>query len=476
MEKESSNVGEASPLRLLRTRQSVPALPTHRRADFERYHKITSMRDDTHDLLTRRAFLRTSVLGAALSWTIPVFLERTFMTLNAQAVDSAIQTMTGKDHPILVVLQLAGGNDGLNTIIPFEDDLYFKARPTLALPKQQILPLDTLIGLNPSLAPLKGLYDSGNLAIIQGVGYPNPNRSHFRSTEIWQTASDAQQNLTKGWIGRYFDNCCAGEDSTVGVVIGEQLPEAFSAAKPTGVAIGRPVNFGFDRENDPDEARLFAELNGLEPASVSGDSIGSLSGPNKSGMSALEYLQRTALDAQVSTDTIKQILKGTKNEAAFPKNQLGNSLSLISRLIAGGLPTRVYYASQGGYDTHAGQVNTHKRLLNELASSLAAFCDELKAKGILDRVIVMTFSEFGRRVTENANGGTDHGTAAPMFVCGGGVKPGLYGKQPPLDRLDAGDLLYNVDFRSVYATILSKWMKAPAAHVLGRDFPELNFV
>src|ERR1700730_2412460 len=428
------------------------------------------------DLLTRRAFLRTSLLGAAVCWTIPIFLDRTFATLNAQAADSLIQTATGIDHPILVVLQLAGGNDGLNTIIPFADDLYFKSRPTLAVPKEQILPIDGLIGMNPSLSPLKGLYDSGSLAIIQGVGYPNPNRSHFRSTEIWQTASDARQNLTKGWIGRYFDSCCAGEDPTVGVVLGEQLPEAFNADNPTGVAIGRPGNLGFDRENDPDEARLFAELNGLEPASMSGDSIGNLPGPSKSGMSALEYLQRTALDAQVSTDKIKQVLRGSKNEATYPKNQLSNSLSLISRLIAGGLPNRVYYASQGGYDTHAGQINTHKRLLNDLASSLAAFCDDLKAKGIFDRVIVMTFSEFGRRVHENANGGTDHGTAAPMFVCGGGVKPGLYGKQPTLGSLDAGDLMYNVDFRSVYSTILSHWMKAPPAQILGRDFPKLSFV
>jgi uncharacterized protein (DUF1501 family) len=428
------------------------------------------------DLVTRRAFLRTSLLGAALSWTIPVFLERTFMTLNAQAADSSIQTATGKDHPILVVLQLAGGNDGLNTIIPFEDDLYYKSRPTLAIPKEQVLSIDGLIGFNPSLAPLKNVYDGGNLAIIQGVGYPNPNRSHFRSTEIWQTASDAQQYLTKGWIGRYFDSCCAGADPTVGVVLGDQLPEAFNAANPTGFAISRPGNLGFDRENDPDEARLFAELNGLEPASMSGDSIGNLSGPSKSGMSALEYLQRTALDAQVSTDKIRQVLKGTKPEAAYPKSQLGNSLSLVSRLIAGGLPTRVYYASQGGYDTHAGQVNTHKRLLGELAASLAAFCNDLKAKGIFDRVLVMTFSEFGRRVTENANAGTDHGTAAPMFVCGGGVRSGLYGKQPPLNRLDAGDLFYDVDFRSVYSTILSKWMNAPATQVLGHDFPKLNFV
>jgi uncharacterized protein (DUF1501 family) len=209
---------------------------------------------------------------------------------------------------------------------------------------------------------------------------------------------------------------------------------------------------------------------------MSGDTIGSLSGPNKSGLSALEYLQRTALDAQVSTDKIKQILRSWKNEVSYPKNQLSGSLSLIARLIAGGLPTRVYYASQGGYDTHAGQVHTHKRLLNDFGTALSAFCDDLKRKGIFDRVAVMTFSEFGRRVTENANGGTDHGTAAPLFVCGGTVKPGLYGKGPVLDRLDAGDLLYSVDFRSVYSTVLLNWMKAPAGKILGRDFPDLHFI
>src|ERR1700757_815789 len=296
-------------------------------------------------VLTRRAFLRTSLMGAALSWTVPVFIQQTCMVMHAQAADSATQAMTGRDHPILVVVQLAGGNDGLNTIIPFEDDLYFKARPTIAIPKTQVISLEGGIGLHPSLGPLKALYESGHLAIIQGVGYPNPNRSHFRSTEIWQTASDSNQTLTKGWIGRYFDNCCRGEDPTVGVVLGEQLPEAFNANVPTGVVIGRPGSMGFDRTTDPSEAHLFAELNGLQPSSMSGESIGSLSGPNTSGLSALEYLQRTALDAQVSTDTIKRTLRSSKNEASYPKNQLSASLGLIVRLIAGGLPTRVYYAS-----------------------------------------------------------------------------------------------------------------------------------
>lgn len=428
------------------------------------------------DLITRRHFLRTSVLGAALSWTIPVFLDRTFLALNAEAAGSSLQTATGKDHPILILIQLAGGNDGLNTIIPFRHDAYYRARPTIGIPKQQVLSIDGLVGFNPVLAPLKALYDTGNLAVIQGVGYPNPNRSHFVSTEIWQTASDAKKMLSQGWIGRYFDNCCNGADPTVGVTIGGQLPEAFNAENPTGVALNRTDHLGFDRERDAMDKEVFQELNGLEHANMTGNSIGSLNGLSSSALSPLEYLQRTALDVQVSSDQIFEALKRSKQETSYPPSQLGRSLSLISRLIAGGMPTRVYYASQGGYDTHQGQMGTHHRLLDELAKALAAFCSDLKAKGIFDRVLALTFSEFGRRLAENASKGTDHGTAAPMFIVGGAIKPGLYGKQPGLDLLDAGDLIYATDFRSVYATVLARWMKAPAARILGRDFPKLAFV
>jgi uncharacterized protein (DUF1501 family) len=188
---------------------------------------------------------------------------------------------------------------------------------------------------------------------------------------------------------------------------------------------------------------------------MSGHSISNLAGPQHSGLSTIKYLQRTALDAHVCTDKIKQALKKAKNKATYPKNRLVNSLSLTSRLIAGGLPTCVYYASQGGFDTHVRQVNNHNRLMNKLATSLFVFFDNLKQKDMFDCVVAINFSEFGRQVHENANGGTDHGTAAPMFVCGGGVKPGLYGQQPTLDHLDAEDLIHTADFRSVYSTILT---------------------
>src|SRR5438874_3073084 len=186
-------------------------------------------------LQTRREFLRTSMLGAAAAWTLPVFLQKTFMALDAQAADAAIQTMTGKDGTILVVLQLAGGNDGLNTVVPWADDAYYQARPVIGVKADNVLKVNDYMGLNPKLVGLKSLYDEGHLSIIQGVGYPNPNRSHFRSTEIWQTGSDADRNESYGWLGKYFDNCCAGADPTVGVAIGDQMRQAFVARTPTGV-------------------------------------------------------------------------------------------------------------------------------------------------------------------------------------------------------------------------------------------------
>lgn len=436
---------------------------------------------DQPEVLTRRRFLRTSVLGAALSWTVPLFVERTFSTLNAAAAESAssLQVPTGRDHPILVVLQLAGGNDGLNTLIPYEDDAYYRARPTLGIPKTQVLPLGDRIGLHPALAPLADLYHEGALAVLQGVGYPNPNRSHFRSTEIWQTASDANRVLTKGWIGRYFDNCCSGGDPTVGVSLGQQLPQAFNAQQPVGMAIERPDHLGLPKVGDAYERAAFEQLNGLDhehDAVSAGASIASLNGALHSNLSPLDYLQRVALDAQVGADRISAILKRTKDEANYPNTQLGRSLSSIARLIAGGLTTRVYYLSHGGFDTHNNQGEAHRRLLGELAGATAAFCHDLRSKGLLDRVTLMTFSEFGRRVAENASRGTDHGTAAPLFVMGGAVRPGLYGRQPSLEQLDAGDLVFNTDFRSVYATILERGMQAPARKVLGQEFPLLAFL
>lgn len=437
----------------------------------------------TRTLHTRREFLRTSMLGAAVAWSVPVFLQKTFLTLDAMAADSPIQTATGKDDTILVVLQMAGGNDGLNTIVPFADDAYHKARPVIGLKQDRILRLNDYLGWNSKLDGLKALYDEGHLSVIQGVGYPNPNRSHFRSTEIWQTASDANKTEQHGWLGRYFDSCCQGGDPTVGVSIGGTAPQAFDASNPTGVSFSNPEQYRWvnNKRGGESAEALFRQMNQPEDENEAaetnaGGSIGMLGGPKKTGGDTLAFLQRTALDAQLSSDKVREIARKHRGSIDYPRSRLADSLSLVARMIAGGLATRVYYVSQGGYDTHTAQVNSHDRLLGDLNGALTAFCKDLKAQGNFSRVMVMTFSEFGRRVAQNGSNGTDHGAAAPMFVMGGGVKAGLFGKHPSLSQLNAGDLIYNVDFRSVYATVLEKWLRAPSKPVLGRSFPLLGIV
>jgi uncharacterized protein (DUF1501 family) len=438
----------------------------------------------TPTLQTRRQFLRTSALGAAATWTLPVFLEKTFFALDAMAANALTQTATGKDNTILVVLQLAGGNDGLNTVVPFADDAYHRARPKLGLAPDKILKLDSYIGLNGKLAGLKALHDDGHLALVQGVGYPNPNRSHFRATEIWQTASDANQFASDGWLGRYFDSCCSGAEPTVGVAVGDQAPQAFSAKTPTGITLSRPEQFRWraspnaDRKALTDEEVFYRQLIGdaEEAAPVEGNSIAALPGKTQTNSSTEDFLRRTALDAQISSDKILAIARKYKSNMPYPPTQLGASFNLVARMIGGGLPTRVYYASLGGFDTHAGQVNSHERLMGTLNDAIAAFVADLKQQGNFERVLLMTFSEFGRRVAENANGGTDHGAAAPMFLIGGGVKPGLLGKHPSLTNLDNGDLRFGTDFRSVYASVLEQWLRAPSQLVLGKKFATLPIV
>lgn len=442
-------------------------------------------------LHTRREFMRRTVLGSALAWTVPAFLADTFSALQAQAAESATQTVTGKDATILVVLQMAGGNDGLNTVAPYANDFYHRARPKIGLKAGDILKLTDEVGLHGALKGFKDLYDGGQLSVIQGVGYPNPNRSHFRSTEIWQTASDADRIEKYGWLGRYFDNACAGADPAVGVTIGSQLPEAFFAAQPKGICLNNPQNYRFIVNGSAAE-ESYKKLNELESSGPgmtpddgsgemlnSGGSIAQLpAGMPMTGGRAVDFIARTALDAQHSSDEIRGVAVRVQNQAEYPASPLAGSLKLVAKLIGGGLPTRVYYVSQGGYDTHTNQLPTQQRLLQDLGDSVKAFVEDLKAQGNMQRVLVMTFSEFGRRVAENANGGTDHGAAAPMFVVGQRVKAGLLGKYPSLAPQDLfqGDVKYNVDFRSVYAGVLESWLKTKSMPILGKEFPPLAVV
>ena len=434
-------------------------------------------------LQTRREFLRRTGLGSSLAWTVPAFLANTFSVLQAEAADSAIQTPTGKDASILVVLQMAGGNDGINTVVPYANDFYHKARPRIGLKAADVLKINDEIGLHGAMKGFKSLYDAGQLSIIQGVGYPNPNRSHFRSTEIWQTASNSDRVEKYGWVGRYFDNACPGADPAVGVVIGNQLPQSFFAAKPKGIVFNNPQNYRF-MSNGAGTEESYKKLNELEmssplPDDNSGGSIAMLpAGMPMTGGRAVDFISRTALDAQHSSEEVRAIAARVQNQAEYPGSQLGGSLKLVAKLIGGGLPTRIYYVSQGGYDTHTNQLGSQQRLLGDLAESVKAFTDDLRAQGNMGRVLVMTFSEFGRRVSENANGGTDHGAAAPMFIVGNKVKAGLHGQYPSLAPADLyqGDVKYNVDFRSVYAGVLENWLKTKSAPILGKQFAPLPVV
>ena len=354
-----------------------------------------------------------------------------------------------------------------------------------------MLKINDALGFHPQLSGFKSLYDTGQLCVVQGVGYPNPNRSHFRSTEIWHTASDSNKSEAYGWIGRYFDNTCSGCDPTIGINIGRQMPQAFAAKRPTGISLQSPNSYRFvtnDRPG-PGEAdtteQSYRKLNAADDQSEmaetslnSGASIGSVAGPTIHSGSVLDFIERTALDAQLSSDQIRAIGNKVSNKATYPGGQLANSLKLVARLIGGGLPTRIYYVSQGGYDTHTNQLGAQNRLLSELGDSVKAFLDDIKAQGNLDRVLVMTFSEFGRRVHENASGGTDHGAASIMFLAGSKLKAGFAGQYPSLAPGDLvnGDLKFTTDFRSVYATVLQNWLKTSTIPILGRQFPLLSCV
>jgi len=434
---------------------------------------------------TRRDFLRGSLLGGALSWTVPSFVASTFDAL-ARAADGQ-SAAASLDQPILVILQLAGGHDGLNCLVPYHNDHYRKARPQLALKPDQVLKLDEHVGLAPELRPLRGLWDAGEFSIVQGVGYPNPNRSHFRSTDIWQTASDSDRVERHGWLGRYFDQTCIGADPVVGVNVGSRVPLAFAGPRPLGVSVENPETYrflGFDeagpagamgseavfRRMSEDHA---SEMEGGE--AVAGSTIGAVGQAVPRARSKLDFIERVTLDAQRSSDRVLDMARRPATAGNYPASNLANSLRLVGRFIRGGLPTRVYYVSQGGYDTHTNQLGAQARLLRELGEAPAAFWTDLKRDRLTEKVLLVTFSEFGRRVAENASGGTDHGAAGLMFALGHRLRGGLLGRPPSLAPEDLlnGDLRYTVDFRSVYAGLLDGWLKTPSEKVLGRRFEPL---
>ncbi|WP_428939122.1 DUF1501 domain-containing protein [Fontivita pretiosa] len=434
---------------------------------------------------TRRVFLQKGLTLLAVSSTIPTFLDQTVLAIASPEDTKLTQQPSGADGKVLVVVQLSGGNDGLNTVVPYADDVYHRARPNIAVDTQSVLKVSDYLGLHPNLKPLREMMDKGLVSIIQGVGYPNPNRSHFRSMDIWHSGRPETEDTTSGWLGRYFDNTCPGCDPHSGVAIGESLPLAMKGQRVTPLSFDRPENYAY---NGPDKQR-YQKLNtagdaGSEPttqplpsersASLTAGRGKSLKPQIVTPDAQLDFLTRTAMDAQLSSDAILKMTRGHSPAAAYPPSEFGQGLRTIAAMIRGGLPTRVYYVTLGGFDTHANQRGRHDQLMNQFAQGVDAFWKDLKQQGNDQRVLMMTFSEFGRRVASNASGGTDHGAAAPMFLFGPACKQVVVGRHPSLTDLDQGDLRYSIDFRSVYATILQNWLDTPSKPILGQQFPTLN--
>jgi uncharacterized protein (DUF1501 family) len=395
--------------------------------------------------LHRREFLTRSSL-IALAPSIPVFLTRA-----AQAAESPT------DGRILVVIQLSGGNDGVNTVVPYTDEGYAKYRNKLRLPTEQLIKVNDQIGLHPSLRPAADLLEDGRLAIVQGVGYPNPNRSHDVSMAIWQTARmDRSEHKSFGWLGRAMDQRPVPVDGAPhAVLLGDDSPPvALRGRRSTSAAL--------------------ANLQDLKLASRPAIAIKRLAPAPGQDQDLAAFARRAALDAYATADLIDDVTQNVASgNSAYPATPLAARLKSVAQLIKANFGTPVYYAIQPGYDTHAVQLPTHARLLRELSGALKAFLDDLRTARLDDRVLVVCFSEFGRRVQEDASLGTDHGTAGPVFLAGPRATAGVVGPIPSLIDLEDGDLKVAIDFRQVYATILDEWLGIASQGVLNSAFDAL---
>jgi len=422
---------------------------------------------------TRREFLGSSLTLASAALSVPAFIQRSALGLTQPEPGASAIPGVPQDH-VLVVVQLSGGNDGLNTVVPFRDDNYRRVRPGIGLRADEVLPLEKLgsgrptnLGLHPRMEALKDLYERGMLNIVQGVGYPNPNRSHFKSMDIWHTADTSATG--DGWLGRYFDAECCGEgkgesgtpETQPGIAIGRTAPLAMQGEKVKPIAFETPDLFRWTGEDvHPSLVEPYHELT----------SAGVRAGTDPD--SNASFLMRTALDAQVSSDLIRRAVSA-QPLVDYPRSALAQQLTMVAGMIRAGLDTRVYYVTLGGFDTHAQQGGANGRqgqLLGQFAEAMRAFYDDLAQQGNAGRVLTMCFSEFGRRVGQNASGGTDHGTAAPMLLLGPMVEAGVTGDHPSLTDLDQGDLKFRIDFRAVYAGILEQWLCADAETILGGRF------
>jgi uncharacterized protein (DUF1501 family) len=397
--------------------------------------------------INRRSFIKTGAMAAAGTLMVPKFL---------QALGNGNQ-LAATGQKIVVVIQLSGGNDGLNTIIPVRNDIYYRLRPKLGIARQNSLSLNDETGLNPNLPFFKELYDGGNLAILNNVGYPNPDRSHFRSMDIWHTASDSRSYLNTGWLGRYLDAQCAGCPHPTQILeLDDMLSLALKGEHFNGIASKDPRRL-FTTSSQHYLQKLVEHPHEHEPV--------------------VDYLYKTLADTLHSADYLFKESRRKPSTATYPNTELGKSLQTIASLSFSEVNTRVYYVTLGSFDTHINQEAQQKRLFTELNDAVGAFVKDLKANGQFNNLLLFTFSEFGRRVNQNASGGTDHGTANNMFFISGALKKkGLINTMPDLADLDNNDLKYAVDFRQVYQMVLKDWLQTDARQILGGEFAGLQIV
>jgi uncharacterized protein (DUF1501 family) len=414
---------------------------------------------------SRRSFLKGSLSTSALvalSGTVPQFLVRA-----AQGAADA------KGESVLVVIQLSGGNDGLNTVVPYADDVYRKSRPILGIAAKSVLKINDYIGLHPSMDAFSKLLQQGRLGIVQGAGYPTPDRSHFSSMDIWQTAQrDVANNpvghRATGWLGRYLD-ADAGREAN-GHHDVPALHLASGAPRLPLALVGKDIRAGSFQSIEAFRLEDGGDA-GIRQAISRAVAV-----PRENENDLITFLHQGTASALESSRQVQEAVRTYKTDVKYPATNLARRLQTVAQLIDAGLDTRIYYLDLDGFDTHANQAVSHAALLGELSGAVSAFIADLDLHGHGKRVMAMTFSEFGRRVHENASRGTDHGAAAPMFLVGGKVKPGLLGKHPSLTDLDQGDLKFTIDFRDVYAGVLERWLGVASEPILGGKFAPMEIV
>lgn len=404
-------------------------------------------------MTTRRDFLKGSLTSAA-AISLSAGMPRLLAAAGAAASNSSSEN-------VLVMIQLSGGNDGLNTVIPHGDDGYRRNRFSLAVPQGQIIKIDDYLGFHPSFRGMNQLLEDGSLSILQGIGYPKPNRSHFESMDIWHTANLTVGERENGWLGRFLDeNTAADAQETPALHLGEEKQPLALVADRVRVPSVQSLE-GFKLQDGGNRSLRRTVEKTTEVERPESDEL-------------LSFLQRSTQTALTSSEQVQAALSNYNTPVNYPGFGLARKLRTVAQMIDAGLKTRIYYVTLGGFDTHSDQKEAHAGLLQQLSESLSAFLQDLQHQGNAQRVLSVVFSEFGRRVKENGSRGTDHGAAAPMFLAGDQVKSGVIGKHPSLTDLDDGDLKFHTDFRQIYATLLEDWLRCDSQAILGRRFKKVN--